>query len=158
MAPACTETCRPITGTGSFSRLLDALLAVASTKLTVEGITGPTAVGVIATACTCTPTVPVTAPKKVESELTVRVLRLLVPMLTFPFAAKVLVLAIVTEAPASDELNTVVLAVTVSDRLLPCEPNTALPWAVRVPANAMLTSELAVTGALKVLTALTTSV
>ena len=80
------------------------------------------------------------------------------PRLTLPLAAKVLVLATVTDAPTSDELNSVVLAVTVSDRLLPWEPSTTLPRAVSVPASAMLTSEFAVTGALKVLTALTTNV
>ena len=60
--------------------LLSAVLDVASTKLIVLGMTAPEAVGVTTTALTWTPTLPVTAPLNVDSDLTVRLLSLLVPM------------------------------------------------------------------------------
>ena len=74
------------------------------------------------------------------------------------FAAKELVPATVTEAPASLELKSVVAADTVSVRLAPRDPKTTFPLAVSVPAAMIVTSEFAVTGAWKVLTALTVTV
>ena len=128
-------------------------------------MTIPPATGVMTTAETCTPTAPVTAPWKADSEATVNLLLLLVPMLAFPLAEKLLVPATVTDAPASDELKIVVFATTLTVLLLPAKPSTVLPRAVRVPLT--VKSELAtiaaleVTGAAalaKVVTALTVSV
>ena len=128
-------------------------------------MTTPPATGVMTTAVTCNPTVPVTAPWKVDSEATVRVLLLLVPMLAFPLAEKLLVPATVTDAPASDELKIVVFATTLTVLLLPAKPSTVLPRAVSVPLTARselaMIAALEVTGAaalVKVVTALTVSV
>ena len=117
------------------------------------------------TAVTCTPTVPVTAPLNVNSEATEKLLLLLVPMLTFPLAENLLVLATVTDAPDSDELKIVVFATTLTVLLLPADPSIALPLATRFPATVRFElakiAALEVTGAAelaKVVTALTVSV
>lgn len=138
--------------------LLLSLLPVASTKLTVLGIgeSVPAGAGVTFTALTCTPTRLVTAPLNVDSEFTVRLLLLLVPMTALLMAAKVLVPATVTEAPASLGLKTVVAAETVRERPPPKRPRATFPLAVSVPVIVML--ELAVTEAANVLAALTVSV
>ena len=149
LIPAVTLILSPGIGLGNLMRLLQTVFAEASIKLTVAGMTTPAAVGVMVTAVTCTPTVPVTAPLKTESAATIKELLLLVPILTLPLAAKVLVLATVTEAPASVELKRVVFAVTVRLLLLATAPSTVLPLAVKVPA--MVTSELAAIRALAVM-------
>ena len=150
VGPAAILTLSPGAGDGSLMRLLHSVFTEASTKLTVAGMTGAVAgaAGEIATAVTCTPTVPVTAPVNSVSEATVKELPLLVPMLALPFAEKKLDLAMVTDAPGSVELNTVVAAATVRLRLLPAWPSTVLPLDVRVPRT--VTSEVAVVTAFTV--------
>ena len=91
---------------------------------------------------------PVTAPVKTVSEATVKELLLFVPTLMLPFAEKKLVLATVSDAPGSVELNTVVAAATVRVLLLPAWPSTALPRDVKVPT--VVTSEVAVVTAFTV--------
>lgn len=128
--------------------LAHALFREASTKLTLGDIICPVGVGVTVTAATCSPTFPRTAPLKVESEATVSLLPLVVPMFTFPLAEKLLELATVTDAPASAAVKVVVRAATLTVLLLPAVPSTVFPLAVRVPPT--VTSDVATTAALEV--------
>ena len=146
--PAAILILKPGFDEGSFRMFAQAVFWDASTKLTAAGMTVPAGEGVMTTAVTCTPTVPITAPLNTDSEATERVFLLLDPILAFPLAEKLLVLTTVTEAPASDELKIVVFATTLTVLLLPAVPITVLPLAVNVPTTAR--SELARIAALDV--------